>query len=149
MRLGQADARVAHEILLAITVVVGALLVLTAPLAVGLGLAGALLATASCVVVVLRTRQYRAGSEVLVGTGSGVLGLAAVTASVLLERPDWHAGLAVVLAAGGGVVLALTLLPPGPSLRRGRAGDVLETAALVSLVPLLVLAVGVVDLLPD
>ncbi|WP_139979270.1 type VII secretion integral membrane protein EccD [Nocardioides litoris] len=143
-----ADARVAHEILLAITVTVGLLLVSAAPLAVGLGLAGTLLAAVACVVVMLRTRQYRAGSEVVAGVVSGVAGLAVVVVTVLLTREEWRPTLAVVLAAGGLLLLALTLVPSGPSLRRGRAGDLLESAALVALVPLLVVAVGVVDLVP-
>jgi Flp pilus assembly protein TadB len=67
-----ADARVAHEILVAVSATVGLLLVLIAPLAVSLGLAGTLLALMACVVVMLRTRQYRTGSEVLVGLVSGM-----------------------------------------------------------------------------
>jgi hypothetical protein len=143
-----ADARVAHEILLAITATVGLLLVVTAPVAVSLGLAGTLLAVTACVVVMLRTRQYRAGSEVLVGVVSGVAGLAAVVLAILATEPTWHPTLAVVLAAGGALLLGLTLLSSGPSLRRGRFGDVVETVALVALVPLLVVAVGVLESVP-
>ena len=41
------------------------------------------------------------------------------------------------------MLLAVTLLPSTPSVRRGRLGDVAETIALLSLLPLLVLATGV------
>ena len=138
-----ADARVAHEILVAVSATVGLLLVLVAPLAVSLGLSGTLLATLASVVVMLRTRQYRTGNEVLVGLVSGVLGLASVAVSMLWLHPDWRPTAAVVLAAVGAVLMAVTLVPSTPSVRRGRLGDVAETVALVALLPLLVLAVGV------
>ncbi len=142
VRVG-ADARVAHEILVAVSATVGLLLVLVAPLAVSLGLSGTLLAVLACLVVMLRTRQYRTGSEVLVGLVSGILGLASVAVSMLWLHPDWRPTAAVALAATGGVLLAVTLLPSTPSVRRGRFGDLAETAALVALLPLLVLAVGI------
>lgn len=140
-----ADARIAHEILVAISGTVGLLLVLVAPLAVKLGLAGTLLAVVCCLAVMLRTRQYRTGSEVLVGLGSGVLGLVAIGASLLSFHPEWRPTTAVVLAAAGGVLLAATLLPDTPSLRRGRLGDVAESASLLLLLPLLVLASGLYE----
>lgn len=140
-----ADARVAHEILVAISGTVGLLLVLVAPVAVSRGLFGALLAVVACLVVMLRTRQYRTGSEVLVGLVSGILGLASVAVSILTMHPDWRPVTAVVLAAAGAVLLAATLLPTTPSVRRGRVGDVVESVALLSLLPLLVLALGAFD----
>ena len=142
IRVG-ADARVAHEILVAVSATVGLLLVLIAPLAVSLGLSGTLLAVLACLVVMLRTRQYRTGSEVLVGLVSGIVGLVSVAVSLLWLHPDWRPTAAVALAATGAVLLLVTLLPSTPSVRRGRFGDIAETAALVALLPLLVLAVGV------
>ena len=139
------DARTAHEILVAISATVGLLLVLIGPVAVTLGLAGTILAIMCCLVVMLRTRQYRTGAEVLVGLVSGVLGLAAVAVAVLWLYPDWRPTAAVVLASAGAVLLALTLLPSGPSVRRGRLGDVAEALALLSLFPLLVLATGIFE----
>jgi type VII secretion integral membrane protein EccD len=138
-----ADARLAHEILVAITGTVGLLLVLIAPLAVSLGVSGTLLALVASLVVMLRTRQYRTGTEVLVGLVSGILGLASVAVSLLWLHPDWRPTAAVALAATGAVVLAATLLPTAPSVRRGRFGDVAETVALLALLPLLVIATGV------
>ena len=139
------DALVGHEILLAVSATVGALLVLIAPLAVSLGLAGTLIAVASCAVVMLRTRQYRTGSEVLVGLASGILGLLTTAGAVLVVHPDWRSTVAVVLAATGALLLAGTLVPGSASVRRGRLGDVAEVTALVTLVPLLVLAIGLFD----
>ncbi|GEP37578.1 type VII secretion integral membrane protein EccD [Nocardioides psychrotolerans] len=137
-----ADARVAHEILIAISGTVGLLLVLIAPVAVSRGLFGTLLVVVACLIVMLRTRQYRTGSEVLVGLVSGIVGLVAVAASVLTLHEAWRPVAAVVLAASGAVLLAVTLLPSTPSVRRGRFGDVVESIALLTLLPLLVLAVG-------
>ncbi|WP_151083727.1 type VII secretion integral membrane protein EccD [Nocardioides cynanchi] len=138
-----ADARVAHEILVAVSATVGLLLVLVSPLAVSLGLAGTVVAVLACVVVMLRTRQYRTGAEVLVGLVAGVLGLLATALSALWLHPGWRPGAAVALAVTGAVLLALTLLPQGTSVRRGRLGDVAETVALLGLLPALVLATGV------
>ncbi|MDP3893425.1 type VII secretion integral membrane protein EccD [Nocardioides sp.] len=139
------DARVAHEVLVAVTAAVGLLLVLVVPLAVSLGVFGTLLAVMACLVVMLRTRQYRTGNEVLVGLVSGVAGLLAVALTVLWLHPDWRPVAAVTLAVTGAVLLAATLLPTGPSVRRGRLGDVAETIALLSLLPLLLVAVGLFD----
>ncbi|HYG93610.1 MAG TPA: type VII secretion integral membrane protein EccD [Nocardioides sp.] len=138
-----ADARLAHEILLAISGTVGLLLVLITPLAVSLGLTGTLLAVDAALVVMLRTRQYRTGSEVLVGLASGVAGLIAAAVAVLTLHADWRPTLAVTLAVAGAVLLVATMTPSVPSIRRGRLGDVLETVCLLALVPLLVVAIGV------
>jgi type VII secretion integral membrane protein EccD len=143
-RVGE-DARVAHEILVAVSASVGLLLVLVAPLAVSLGVAGTVLAVLCCLVVALRTRQYRTGAEVLVGLVSGILGLVAVAVSMLWLHPGWRPTAAVVLAATGAALLALTMLPATPSVRRGRLGDVAESVALLALLPLLVVAAGVFD----
>ncbi len=96
-----------------------------------------------CLVVMLRTRQYRTGSEVLVGLVSGIVGLLSIAVAALWIHPDWRPTVAVALAATGAVLLAVTLLPTTPSVRRGRLGDVAESIALLSLLPLLVVAVGV------
>jgi len=140
-----ADARLAHEILVAISATVGLLLVLVAPLTVTRGLDGTLLVVVACLVVMLRTRQYRTGSEVLVGLASGILGLASMAVALLVHWPEWRPATAVVLAGAGALLLVSTLSPSAPSLRRGRLGDVLETVALLSLLPLLVLASGLFD----
>ncbi len=138
-----ADARVAHEILVAVSATVGLLLVIIAPLAVSLGVSGTVLAVMCCLVVMLRTRQYRTGTEVLVGLVSGILGL--------LSVGDLHAVAAPRLAADrrgrpvGDRRRAARRHPPAvgsvrtprPVRRHRRVGG------LLSLLPLLVLATGV------
>ncbi len=137
-----ADARVAHEILVAVSATVGVLLVFVAPLAVSLGVAGAVVPVIACLVVMLRTRQYRAGVEVLVGLTSGVLGLVSTALSALWLHPDWRPTAAVGLVLTGAVWLTLTLLTQPGSVRRGRLGDMVETVGLLALVPVLVVASG-------
>lgn len=137
-----ADAQVAHEILVAVSATVGLLLVLIAPLAVSRGVAGTLLAVVCCLVVMLRTRQYRTGSEVLVGLVSGIAGLTSVAVAMLWLHPGWRPTASIALAATGAVLLAVTLLPSTPSVRRGRFGDIVESVSLLALLPLLVVATG-------
>ena len=139
------DARLGHEILLAVTATVGLLLVLVSPLAVSLGVAGTLIVVCASIICLLRTRQYRVGSEVATGLACGVAGLVAVAVSVIVEHPDWQVALALVLAVVGAVLLVFTLVPMPPSVRRGRLGDVSELVALVAMLPLLVFAVGLVE----
>lgn len=139
------DARVGHEILLAVSATVGTLLVLLAPFAVDRGVAGTVLAAVCCLAVMFRTRQYRTGSEVLAGLTSGILGLVSVAVSMLLIHDGWRAGAAIGLAGIGAVLLALTLVPASASVRRGRMGDVVETLTLLALLPLMVLSAGLVS----
>ena len=139
------DARVGHQILLAVSATVGTLLVLFAPFAVGRGAFGTVLAAVCCLAVMFRTRQYRTGSEVLAGLTSGILGLVSVAVSMLLVHDGWRAGAAIGLAGVGAALLALTLVPASPSVRRGRMGDVVEMVTLLALLPLMVLAAGFVS----
>ena len=92
----RADARVAHEILVAVSATVGPAAGPHRPLAVSLGVAGAVLAVLCCVVVVLRTRRYRTRSEVLVGLVSGIAGLVSTGIATLWLHPDWRPAVAVV-----------------------------------------------------
>jgi hypothetical protein len=137
-----ADARIAHEILVSISAAVGTLLILVAPFAVSLGVAGVLVSMLACAVVLLRSRHYHARGEVLVGLVSGVLGLVSTAVSVLWMQPGWRPAAAAGLAATGAVLLALTLVPSSGSVRRSRLGDIAETVALLSMPPVLVVATG-------
>ena len=139
------DVRLGHELLLAVTAAVGLVLVLSAPLAVSLGVAGTIVAVLSAGILLLRTRQYRSGSEVLGGMASGLGGLVSVIVSVIVLHPDWRPALTLVLALTSALLLLLTLVPGAPSVRRGRLGDIAEGVALVALLPLLVAAIGVVE----
>jgi type VII secretion integral membrane protein EccD len=137
-----AGARVGHDVLLAVSVSVGVVVVLGAPLAVGRGVSGTLLAVTWCLVVLLRATQHHARVEVLTGLVSGVLGLASVALAVLSTHPGWRAGAALLLLAGGAAALLAAVLPTRPSPRRGWLAEVLEAVALLSLLPLMVVANG-------
>ncbi|HSE69577.1 MAG TPA: type VII secretion integral membrane protein EccD [Nocardioidaceae bacterium] len=141
----RADARSGHEVLLAVTATVGLVLLVVAPLAVSLGVTGSLVAVCAAAVLMLRTRQYRVGSEVAVGLVSGLVGLVATALAVLVLHPDWRGVVAVLTALASATVLLLTLVPTAPSVRRGRLGDITELVALVALLPLLVIAIGLVS----
>jgi type VII secretion integral membrane protein EccD len=136
-------ARVAHQIVVAASATTGLLLVLVAPFAVSLGPSGAALAVTCSLVVMLRTRRHRAASQVRVGLVSGLVGLLSVAGVALWLHPGWRPTVAVCLATAGTFLLAVTLLPSTPSVRRGRWCDLVESAALLATLPLLVVAVGV------
>ena len=109
------DARLAREIVVAISVTVGLLLALVAPVSVELGPAGAVVAVLSCGVVMLRSRRHLSSHEVGVGLASGMLGLLSVALSALWLQPGWRPELSVVLVVTGLVLLAsepCTRAPP-------------------------------------
>jgi hypothetical protein len=138
-----ADVRLAHQILVALSATVGLLLVLVAPFAVSLDLAGTTVAVLACLVLMLRVRHHHSATAVLVGLLSGVLGLVSIAVSVLLLHPEWRLPAAVVLVVASVLLLAVTFVPHRGSIRRARLGDLLECAAVVSMVPALVVATGV------
>ncbi len=74
----------------------------------------------------------------------GAVGLVVAAVAAAIAHPDWRTVLTVaLLALGAGLVLAAAV-PRTPSVRLGRLGDVLEGVALVAMLPLLVLAIGLV-----
>jgi len=137
--------RVAHDVLLAVSVGTGILLVLLVPLVVARGAAGAALAVAASAAVLLRTRHHRVAVEVVAGVVAGTAGLLASAASVAVLLPDWRPAAAIALPLAGLLLLAGTLLPVGSSLHRARAADLAESAVLLAVLPLMVVAVGLLD----
>jgi hypothetical protein len=140
-----AAARTAQDVLVAASASSGLLLVAAAPVAVSRGVPGALLATACCAVVGLRTRRHRARTAVLVGLVPAVLGLTATAATALWLHPAWRPAVATTAAAGGLLVLAILVRPQALPVRRGRLTDLAERVALLSLPPLLLLASDLLD----
>jgi type VII secretion integral membrane protein EccD len=138
-------ARVGHSVLLAVTVTSGLLIVLIAPLAVSLGITGTLTAAAASVALLVRTRQFRSGTEVGVGLVSAAAGVLSIALSVLVMRPEWRPALVIVLTVLAAGTLLSTLVPSSSTVARGRAAEVLELVALVALLPLLVIAIGIVS----
>lgn len=143
----RADARTAHEIVVALSLSVGLLLVMVAPLAVSSGLAGTLVAVLASVVVTLRTRPWGSAIEVLVGLSAGALGLVATALSVLWLHPPWREDTCLALVAAGVALLGVARLPHGLPVRCGRLADVTEVLALLALPPVLVVATGVLPVI--
>ncbi len=140
----RSSAATGHSIFLALTASVGVLLLLVAPLAVTLGVTGALATVCVSVVLLARTRQLRSGTEVGVGLAGAGAGLLAVALSVLALRPEWRLELVIVLVVAAAATLVATLVRSEESVVRGRLVEVVELASLVALLPLLVIAVGIV-----
>ena len=111
-------------------------------LLVGLGLFGFLVVVVSAAALALRTRQYRDSLEVLVGFGGATLALLVATVSAVALHPGWRVPLAAVLVVTAAVLLVVASLPRTPSVRVARLGDLVEGFALVSLLPLVVAALG-------
>ncbi|WP_341805182.1 EsaB/YukD family protein [Nocardioides ochotonae] len=139
------DVRAAHEVLLALVVSVGLGVLVLVPFAVALGAAGTTLAVAACLVVLLRARRHRVAAEVVAATVLGVAALLSTAGAVLVLHPGWRPGTAAVLLASGVGVLVAGAVPGAGSVRRGRLGDLAETAAVLSLLPVLAVAVGLAD----
>lgn len=142
----RADAAVARELVLAGTTGVGVLLVVTAPVVATRGRAGALVAVAACLVVLLRARRCRHGVQVLTSVVAGVLGLLAVVVSLMWLHPAWRSGTATGVAVAAGLLLVSTLVPLPSALRREWVADVVEALSLLALLPLLVVATGAFSL---
>ena len=110
------------------------------------GVYGTILAAVCCLAVMFRTRQYRAGSEVLAGLVSGIAGLISIALSMVLIHDAWRAEAAIALAVVGAAPAGDDPGAGVPSVRRGRIGDTVETATLLSLLPLMVVAAGFFDM---
>lgn len=139
------SVRTGHDVLLAITASTGLLLVLVAPMGVSLGLTGALVAVCVSVALLVRTRQYRSGTEVLCGLLAAGGGLLSVTLTTLITRPEWRLGLVIALTLLAAGTLVATLVPSDENVSRGRAAEILELVALVAMLPLFVIAVGILS----
>jgi hypothetical protein len=132
------ELRLAREILLSASVTSGLLLVLLAPVATATGPTGIALPVLSGAIVILRTRRYRQALDVVVGLASGLAVL--VSSLVTLWWLDDARRLPAALLVVGAVLLLLGhgVRRPVGGYRRARLGDRVETAALVALVPSLV-----------
>jgi ESX secretion system protein EccD len=137
------DLSAAQDLVVTGSVTVGLLLVLATPFAVSLGVAGALVALASSLAVMLRTRRYRSAVLVQVGLGSALAGLVALAGSAMWLHESWRPVVAVAATTSGALMLVVALVPVRSTPRRTRLADIVESGAVLALPPLLVLATGV------
>lgn len=144
---GEMAARVATagRLLVAALTSVGVVLSLTAPFAVATGTSGALLAVAGSVLVLTRTRHLRAATDVGAGLLAGTAGLTATVGAAIAMHPGWRPWMVLTAAAAAAVLLVRAVRDTRPSLRWNRSCDLAESALAVALVPLLVVATGLLD----
>jgi type VII secretion integral membrane protein EccD len=139
----RAQVALGHELMIAMGVATTAVMLLCTPQLVVAGRAGAVLALVGFVATLLRTRHSRTRATVLAAMAGGVSGLALGSIAAAQTHPTWRPWLALALAAGAALVVALALIVPRSRVRLGRVADALEGVSLVSLVPLAAAAAGV------
>ena len=118
--------------------------VLGAPSVVALGWAGLGIFWAAGVVQMMRTRQFLLARDVVVGLLGGALGIVVGTVTALLQHPSWGVVIGPVVGVAAAAVLVSVALPEKATVRKGRILDLCEGLALFALVPLLVLALGLI-----
>ena len=135
----------AHDIVLGLSLSAALVVITSAPIIVRLGWPGLGLVWAAGLVQMMRTRQFLLARDVLVGLLGGALGVAAGTVAALVDRPAWGPVIGAVVAAAAVAVLVSLAVPTSTTVRRGRLLDLAEGLALFALIPLLVLALGLIS----
>ena len=139
------ELRTAHDLMTAMSLTAGMLVLLGLPAAATRGWSGTLLAVTCCVVVMLRTRHARRPLDALVDWVVALAGLALVAVALVSAHPELRPAAAGVLFSIGAVVVAVSARPSGPSALRGWAADGLEFLSLALVLPLFALASGAFD----
>lgn len=137
-----ADARLAEQVLLAMTAALGLVVAVVAPYAVGSGIAGTLCAGASAAVLLLRVRHHPGVAQVRVGLASAAGGALSVLLSVVWLHPGWRPVAGLLLVVAGCCVVLLGSGRAAPSTRLARVGDLVETAGVLAVLPTAVVATG-------
>jgi hypothetical protein len=138
-----ADARIAHQLVIAASVAAGAIVVLFAPAAVSLGVAGTLTALLACVLLLLRSGRQRARRLVEIDLGAGVLGLVATILGTARFHPHWPFAVTGALLLTGLVVTRLALATTGSGAHRLAVAA--EAVCVVTIVPVLTLTAGLLS----
>ena len=134
--------RAAGEVSLGLSLAMAVLLTVTAPVVVRLGWPGLALVWAAGLTQAMRTRQALLARDVVVGLAGATAGLVSGTVAAVLAHPQWGGPLGALIAVLSVAVLAGLAAPGRGSVRWRRLLDVCEGVALFLLVPLLVLALG-------
>ena len=135
----------AHDLVLGLSLSVGLLVILSAPLIVRLGWPALGLVWAAGLVQMMRTRQFLLARDVVVGLLGGAAGVAVGTVAALVDRPQWGPVVGGVVGAAAVGVLVSLAVPKRTTVRRGRILDLAEALALFCLIPLLVVALGLIS----
>ncbi len=135
----------AHDLVLGMSLSVVLVVVVGAPQVVQLGWAGLGVVWGAGVVQMMRTRQFLLARDVVVGLVGGALGVVSGTVTALVQRPGWAVVIGPVIGVAAAAVLVSLALPEKATVRKGRVLDVAEGLALFVLVPLLVIALGLIS----
>jgi type VII secretion integral membrane protein EccD len=138
----QRSVRTAGEVSLGLSLAMAVLLTVTAPVIVRLGWPGLALVWAAGLAQAMRTRQALLARDVVVGLAGATAGLVSGTVSAVLAHPQWGGPLGALIAVLAVGVLAGLAASGRGSVRWRRLLDVAEGLALFLLIPLLVLALG-------
>ncbi|MEO7234213.1 MAG: type VII secretion integral membrane protein EccD [Lapillicoccus sp.] len=134
----------AHDLVLGMSLSVALVVIVGAPAVVQLGWAGLGIVWAAGVVQMMRTRQFLLARDVVVGLVGGAFGVVAGTVTALVQRPGWGVVIGPVIGVAAAAVLVSLAVPEKATVRKGRLLDVSEGLALFVLVPLLVIALGLI-----
>jgi len=134
----------AHDLVLGMSLSVALVVIIGAPAVVQLGWAGLGIVWAAGVVQMMRTRQFLLARDVVVGLIGGALGIVAGTVTALVQHPGWGVVIGPVVGVAAAAVLVSLAVPEKATVRRGRVLDVCEGLGLFALVPLLVIALGLI-----
>lgn len=137
-------AAAGQRILTALRVALGLSILLATPLVAASGGLGTALCALAFVGMMFQSRQVYGRLGVLVVMVMGAVGLAVTGLTASAALPDLRAALLVVLLIATALLVGLTLLSPKARLRLARVADTVEVLVLASLLPLGVLASGLV-----
>ncbi|WP_062076933.1 type VII secretion integral membrane protein EccD [Demequina globuliformis] len=138
----KARARAGGQVLQALRLGLGVVLLLATPLVASASTFGAVLAALVFVGMMFQSRQAYARSAVMVIMAMGTVGLAVTGLTVAVAQPDLRAIMLPVVLTVTGVLVAVALLNPRARMRLARVADTVEVLILASLLPLGVLAAG-------
>ncbi len=153
----QEPVRAAYELVVAAVAAAGLLLAATAPVAVAGGSSAVALVLAAAALTALRSRRHHGRALVLTGLAAGAGGLVSTAVAILVLAPTARPlVVAVLLLATTVLACAVPVLPrlarrpaatvSASAVRARRLAGAAETAALVSLLPLLAVSSGLLDL---
>jgi type VII secretion integral membrane protein EccD len=140
----RAQLAAGHRIQVALRVAIGVLALVSAPAVVATGVAGTVLLVLAAAGLLLATRQTYSRLDVLLTVGLSVALLVVVAVVAAAQHPGWRPALVGVAGAAAAVVVGLGLVAPRRRVGLARLGDFLEIACLALLLPLGVVAAGLV-----
>lgn len=137
-------AAAGQRILTALRIALGLSILLATALVAGSGGFGTALCALAFVGMMFQSRQVYGRAGVLVVMVMGAVGLAVTGLTASAALPGLRPALLVILLVATAVLVGLTLLSPKARLRLARIADTVEVLVLASLLPLGVLASGLV-----